>query len=263
MTTRKSNRTKRTRRADRGNSMTATGRKTRTRDHRTPMGIRGFDALVDGGVPQGKCILLSGTPGTGKTIFSLEYIYQGAVRFKEKGLFVSFEEQAENLRAQAAKFGWDYPLLEKQGIVTFLNIPVSEIKQNTVDEIVNFIRKNRIRRLVIDSLSALAINSPTAHVKVTDITAYSIQRFIYSFVNRLKSLREVTSLLISQTQEGQLSRDSVSEFVCDGIITINYEALGGEYSRSLIVRKMREVNNDEDVHPLEISKKGIIIHSLS
>ena len=56
--------------------------------------------------------------------------------------------------------------------------------------------------------------------------------------------------------------DGVSEFICDGVVLIKYESLGGDFSRTLRVRKMREVNNDEDIHPLEIGEKGIIIHSL-
>jgi len=84
---------------------------------------------------------------------------------------------------------------------------------------------------------------------------------MYYFINDLRN-KGVTSLLISQTVEGQLSSDEVSEFICDGIVHIKYESLGGDYSRSLIVRKMREVKNDEEVHPVEIGKEGIIVHKL-
>ena len=77
-------------------------------------GITGFDELVEGGFPKGKCILLSGTPGTGKTIFSLQYIYNGAKRFKEKSLYISFEENKEHLFSQAKKFGWDLEKLENE-----------------------------------------------------------------------------------------------------------------------------------------------------
>jgi len=85
---------------------------------------------------------------------------------------------------------------------------------------------------------------------------------MYSFINDLRDIKnDVISLLISQTTNDQLSRDTVSEFVCDGIVHINYETLGGEYSRTLTVRKMRGTHNDEDIHPLEIGKEGLIVHT--
>ncbi|MBI5148916.1 hypothetical protein HZA33_04525, partial [Candidatus Pacearchaeota archaeon] len=58
------------------------------------------------------------------------------------------------------------------------------------------------------------------------------------------------------------TRDTLSEFAADGLIIITFEALGGEFSRSLIVRKMRQTKNDEDIHPLEIGKNGIVVHNV-
>jgi KaiC/GvpD/RAD55 family RecA-like ATPase len=108
----------------------------------------------------------------------------------------------------------------------------------------------------------LSINIPTTHTHAVDITELYVKRFIYGFISELRGMKDVTSLLISQTTDSQLSRDTVSEFICDGIILMAYETMGGDYSRSLIVRKMREVYNDDDVHPVEIGKRGIIVHNL-
>ena len=225
-------------------------------------GIKGFDKLVEGGFPRGKIILLSGTPGTCKTIFALQFLYNGATMFNEKGMYISFEEKADNLKKQALQFGWDFDKLEKNDDVHIITISPSDIKNDTASEIVKIASDNKIKRLIIDSLSALSINTPTTYSKVTDITEISIKRFMYSFINDLKSINNgLTALLISQTTNGQLSRDTVSEFICDGIVHINYETLGGKYSRTLTIRKMRETNNDEDVHPILITNKGLIIHT--
>jgi KaiC/GvpD/RAD55 family RecA-like ATPase len=226
-------------------------------------GIKGFDALVEGGLPRGKIILLSGSPGTCKTIFALQFLYNGAKQFDEKGLYISFEEKIESLKAQALQFGWDFDKLEKEKKIKIISITPENITESTAAEIIRMAHDNKFSRLVIDSLSALSINTPTTFAKVTDLTEISIKRFMYKFINDLRSIQDgVTSLLISQTTNGQLSRDGVSEFICDGILHISYESMGGQYSRQLTIRKMREPSNDEDIHPLEIGKKGLVVHEL-
>lgn len=228
---------------------------------KTQTGIKNFDKLLSGGFPAGSTILLSGTPGTGKTIFALEFLYRGATKFDENGLFITFEEKEDFLINQARQFGWDLGSVKKK--LQIISIPISELSQTTMKDIKKIIKKNNIKRLVIDSISALLINTPTIHGDFSKVNDFIIKRFIYSFINELRQTTDVTSLLITQApDEKSFSIDNVSEYVCDGIVHITYESMGGAYSRSLIVRKMRQVKNDEDIHPLEISKSGIVIHDL-
>lgn len=224
--------------------------------------IEGFDALIEDGLPKGCSILLCGTPGTGKTIFALEYLYNGAVHSNEKSLYITFEENADNLRKQARQFGWNLEELEKKGKLTILDIAPKSIIETTGKDIISRVQKGKYDRLVIDSLSALAINTPNTFGSVTDITEISIRRFVYHFISELRATN-ATTLFISQTpDERKFSNDGVSEFICDGIIHLRFETLGGNFSRSLLVRKMRKVKNDEDLHPFEIGSKGINIHNL-
>jgi len=226
-------------------------------------GIKGFDKLVQGGIPKGKSILLSGTPGTGKTIFALQFLYNGAVKYNEKGLYVTFEEKIEDLKNQAKQFGWDFDKLEKESKVKIISISSTELSNNTVNDIIKIAQSSKVTRIIIDSLSTLSINTPVVSTNVTDLGDFTIKRFIYSFIDNLRVLENTTALLISQNiTEGLLSSDKVSEFLCDGVIHLLYESMGGEFSRSLMVRKMREVKNDEDIHPLEINNKGLVVHSI-
>ena len=229
---------------------------------KTKTGIKGLDELIQGGFPLGSRILLSGTPGTGKTIFGLEYLHNGAKKFDEPGLYVSFEEESENIREQASQFGWDLKELERQQILIIISIPPSEITNNTIADIIRIIEKHSIKRLVIDSISTLSLNTPSMHVNANSINEFAVKHFIYSFIDKLKKLKNTTALLISHAHDNDFSKDYISEFISDGIIHITFESMGGEFSRSLLIRKMRRVKNDEDIHPLEISSKGIIIHNI-
>ncbi|MDP2749349.1 MAG: ATPase domain-containing protein, partial [Nanoarchaeota archaeon] len=202
---------------------------------RIKTGIKGFDELNEGGFPKGSTILICGMPGTGKTIFALQYLFNGAAKFNEKCLYVSFEEEKRHLIEQAMQFGWDIEKLEKKGLFKMVNIDSKNIDNDTIQDICDVIMKNNITRVVIDSLSTLSINTPAVHTKISELGNFAVKRFLYSFISSIRTLG-VTSMLISQTSdEKSLSTDGISEFLCDGIIHISFESMGGAYSRSLSV----------------------------
>ncbi|MFC1768216.1 RAD55 family ATPase [Nanoarchaeota archaeon] len=243
---------------------------------RVKTGIPGFDPLVQGGFPYGSSILITGSPGTGKSIFGIQYIYNGATKYGEKGLYVSFEQRKDDIINQASQFGWNLnnPKIE------VLTIPITQVRGETVEFIKEKIKKEKIKRVVIDSLTTLTVNAPiyssTKDVAIKDVISestvfsppiigdYLVKHFIYAFIESLQQVEDATAVLISENsnEPGFLSRDTVSEFACDGVVVINFESLGGDFSRTMIVRKMRQTKNDEDVHPVEISDKGLIVHKI-
>lgn len=228
----------------------------------TETGIRGFDKFVEGGFPKGSSILISGSPGTGKTIFGIEFLHNGAIKYDEPGLYVSFEQRKDAIKAQAKQFNWDLEKLEKGKKIVIWDLPATLIEKNTADRIIKVIKENNIKRVVIDSLSTITFNTPTIRAEIRDIGDVAIKRFVYSFISKLKETG-ATILLISQNRnDGSLTIDGVSEFICDGIINLKFQPMGGRFSRSLIIQKMRRRKNDEELHPIEISKKGIVVHSL-
>lgn len=248
-------------------------------DSRVPTGIPGFDSLIQGGFPKNSNILIAGIPGTGKTIFGMQYLVNGAEKYNEKGLYITFEQRKEGIINQARQFGWDFEKLDKSGKLRIMHIPINKINDRTANDIRIIIIKEGIKRVVIDSLSTLVINAPL-YMKITDIPLnkflsdkvilsqpiigeFFVKKFIYEFVDTLKGFN-CTSLLIGESPQNSeyMTRDTISEFVCDGVLVITFEALGGEYARSLIIRKMRETKNDEDIHPLEIGNKGIVVHKI-
>src|SRR4051794_14050749 len=74
---------------------------------KVPTGITGFDDVTEGGLPRGRPTLVAGGPGCGKTLFGLEFLINGAVRFGEPGVFVTFEETAADLHLNVRSLGCD------------------------------------------------------------------------------------------------------------------------------------------------------------
>ena len=246
---------------------------------RIKTGIKGFDELVQGGFLLGSTVLVIGTPGTGKTLFSLEYAYNGASKFKEKSMFITLEQKLDELRENARNIGLDLEPLEKSGELILMYIPVNELDTHTIDKIKEEVKNKKIKRLVIDSLSTLAVNAPIytpiRDIALRDIMNYKaffsppilgdfvVKRFVYGFISDLKDTECTTVITSEAPEKGEfLSRDTISEFLADAVLLLTFESMGGEYSRSLLIRKMRGTNNDEDIHPLEISNNGIVVHNI-
>jgi len=94
---------------------------------RVPTGIDGLDELIEGGIPRRRMILVSGSTGTGKTIFSSQFIYRGATDYNEPGIFVTLDERPETIREDMLQFGWDFRKLEQEGMIRIIDGTVSRV----------------------------------------------------------------------------------------------------------------------------------------
>lgn len=236
---------------------------------RIKTGINGLDELLQGGLPKGYCVLISGAPGTGKTIFGLQYLYNGA-RNGEKGLYIAFNEQVEDVLLQPNVFGWDvYKYIESGK----LHIMCVDIKEFNMKALVNEIKDGGYDRVVVDSLSMiLAYPIAIEDIDISFTLKDRLDRLVPSPIhvsvatrllvaNVISSLRKLdcTSLIVSElveTQSGGQSRDTISEFLVDGVITLQYVMVGIESSRNLMIRKMRATAHSENIHPIEF-KEGV------
>ena len=219
--------------------------------------IPGFDELIENGLPQGSTILVSGIAGTGKTILSLEYLYNGATRDNHRCLYFTFEEKKKALIEQAGQFGWDLEKLEKNQKLKIISMGTENIDMDYVEQILEIIKTFKPQRTVIDSINTLAYLATCDELAPCE---HNIKKFIYYFLAKFKQIEDLTSIFISQ--KDNKTSNTIAEYICDGIINIDYESMGGDFSRTMTIRKMRRTKNNEDLHPLEISKEGIRVHNI-
>jgi KaiC/GvpD/RAD55 family RecA-like ATPase len=240
------------------------------RMNRVKTGISGLDGLLEGGFPGGRSILVSGACGTGKTIFCMQYIYNGAKEYSEPGVYVTLDERPDLIREDVLRFGWDLKKLEEQnmlhivdGSIAKLGMPSEEefslpVTGFDVDklllEVMRVIKRIGAGRVVIDSIPALGFNFDNEN---------EIRKAILKLSYMLMR-SGVTSLLTSEVQEGTATfgKYGVEEYVVDGVIVLHYMGVGTQSNRTLHIRKMRATKHSEDLHPLEISNKGIKVHKI-
>src|SRR2546425_4826632 len=133
-------------------------RSTPDADARVSTGIPGLDELLEGGFPTGSLITLAGRPGTGKTIFGSQFLYQGALEAREPGMYVSMLEGRKAYFRNMGRLGLDLLPLEKKDLFRFLEMPTlsAEGLPAIWEEIVRNIDEAGIVRLVIDSFTAMS-----------------------------------------------------------------------------------------------------------
>ncbi|HZX20691.1 MAG TPA: ATPase domain-containing protein [archaeon] len=234
---------------------------------RVATGVPGFDELVEGGFPEGRTILISGACGTGKTIFCTQYLYNGAKKYNEPGIYVTLDERPELIRQDMLRFGWDMRKLEEEkklqiidGSLAKIGIPSEEefaMPATGFDidklllEIMRTVKKIGAKRLVIDSIPALGFNfeSETEIRNAILKLSYLLMRI------------GVTTLMTSEMAEGEskFGKYGIEEYVVDGVIVMHYMGIGTRSNRTIHVRKMRATKHSEELHPLQIGAKGITI----
>jgi len=199
---------------------------------RVATGVPGFDGLIEGGFPKNFTILLSGSPGTGKTIFGLRFLKEGLDK-GEKCAYITYSQAPKDIQDQASEFGWDMSRLE------FLELRPEEFEEALAGKHYN--------RIVLDSLSSIAV-----------MTRDSLGRFIM----KTKEMG-CTSVLISELPKESvwLSRDTISEFLTDGVIILKSVEAAGEVKNLLKVEKMRSTKIEKKSNIYSITDKGFEVKS--
>lgn len=200
---------------------------------KTTTGIYGLDRSLRGGLPRGDTVIVSGRPGSGKTILCGEFLYKGAAECSENGLYVSFSEGRETFKDNMLRLGFDFNDPELQGSVEILDfISVKEKGLDPVIEtIVNKVDRNSVERLVIDPYSAMVDALPS----VIDV------RVTTHILTRLMKQTGCTTLLVTclTGETGKEERVGVEGAISDGVILLKRGNLDGSTLRTLEIPKMR------------------------
>lgn len=225
--------------------------------------IEGFDDISHGGLPVGRATLVSGTSGTGKTIFATQFLYNGITYFDDPGVFVTFEESPADIIKNAQSFGWDLKSLIDAGKLFILDASPDPEGQDIIgnfdlsaliERIQYAIRKYKAKRVSIDSITAVFQQYDAASV---------VRREIFRLVARLKQVGVTTIMTTERDHEyGPVARFGVEEFVSDNV-TIMRNVLEGERRRRTIeILKLRGTTHMKGEYPFTMTNQGISIFPL-
>ena len=231
--------------------------------HKITTMIEGFDDISHGGFPVGRTSLVSGTSGTGKTLFAVQFLYNGIEHFKEAGVFVTFEETTADIIKNAVSFGWDLQKLIDEGKLFILDASPDPEGQEVVgnfdfsaliERIQYAIRKYKATRVSIDSVTALFQQYDSASL---------VRREILRLVTRLKFLGVTTVITTERTEEyGLVARFGVEEFVSDNVVIVRNVLEGERRRRTIEILKLRGTTHMKGEYPFTITANGMNIFPL-
>jgi KaiC/GvpD/RAD55 family RecA-like ATPase len=238
------------------------------RIERVKTGIKGLDELLSGGLPKESITLVSGPPGSGKTIFCYQFIATGLQEGK-KCLYLTLDKKIEGLLLQAAQLGINFQPAIESGQVKFLFLNIN--KKLIYESMVNEILSGNYDRVVLDSITPLSempiyTNNPdfTSESDAIDHEEMSTGNFpvrrlhLHYIMNALETAK-CTAVVTSElpSSSSNYSRDGLSEFLADGVIIFSLDPTMDR--RKLAVMKMRSTKHTLKPQNIEIGKGGIQI----
>jgi circadian clock protein KaiC len=218
---------------------------------RVRTGIPGLDGMLEGGFIRKSSVLVRGSTGTAKTIFTLQFLHHGAVKEDEPGVYISFAESREATYNHGRKFRWDLEKLAGRGMFTVIRYDPHEIVK-IMEEGGGLVRDT------IESLGAkrLAIDSLTAYEMFFE-SRYKANQSVLSLFELLKKW-EVTALVTSEfpVSPKKEASDRLG-FLTEGIINLYHIRRKDTRMRALEIVKMRDTVHSEEVNRFVIGKEGV------
>lgn len=221
---------------------------------KVPTYIVGLDDILEGGLPRNRTTLVLGSPGTGKTNLSLEFLYRGAINH-EPGIFLGFEESREGLIQNALSFGWNLEALEKENRLFIMEgrlnpetiVSGSFSLKPLLSIISHKARELKARRLVIDALDVLLrlLEDPL------------VIRSELHYLNHWLGQQGLTSILTIKPRENGSHLQDFFMSMADCAIVLDARVLNQVTTRRLRVIKYRGSSFGRNEYPFVITDKGL------
>jgi len=229
---------------------------------KVPTGIHGFDEVTGGGLPKGRVSLVAGSAGSGKTVFAMSFLVNGAEQYGEPGLFVSFEESSEDLEVNFASQGFDLQALEEQGLVELDHI---RIERSEMEETGEYDLEGLFVRLgaEIDAIGAKRVVLDTIEVLFSAFNDEVIIRAEIKRLFRWLADRGVTAIVTGESGQGEITRHGLEEYVADFVVVLNHLVSDETATRRLRIVKYRGSAHGTNEYSFLIDEKGVSVLPIS
>ena len=221
---------------------------------RIPTGIPGLDGMIQGGLVKNTVTIVKGGPGSGKSIFCMQFLVGGIQNWGEPGIYLSFEESEERILRDMEGFPWPLKRLIEEGKLHILHCTPEQVNQVLVTgggTIRDLIDKTRAKRIVIDSLSAFVLLFDDELEK---------RKAASSFFEAIRRWDCTALVTVESDPETEGASGLPLEFEADAIIILYNQRRETVRERSLEILKMRGTNHTNRILPLKISSEGIIVY---
>lgn len=223
---------------------------------KAPTGIAGLDEITGGGLPRGNATLIEGGPGCGKTVLAMQTLVNGARRFDEPGIFVAFEESSLRLIANAAKFGWDLPALQRKKLFFLDAHPKADLIQSGSFDLSGMLATLAAKA---DEMGAKRIVFDAVDMVLTLLNDPQIERREAMRLHEwLLTQRLTTIITCKRGDDGLLQPPFLFlQFMVDCAVILRHEIVQGVSQRNLRVLKFRGSTFEENESPFVIGRSGM------
>ena len=221
-------------------------------------GITGLDEITEGGLPMNRPTLICGAAGCGKTLFSIEFIVHGALKFNEPGVFMAFEEKTEELAINVASLGYDLNQLQNDKLIKLDHV---HIERSEIEETGEYDLDGLFIRLgyAIDSIGAKRVVLDTIENLFSGLSNQGIIRAeLRRLFNWLKE-KKVTTIITGEKGDGLLTRHGLEEYVSDCVILLDHRVFNKISTRLLRIVKYRGSVHGTNEYPFLIDQDGISV----
>jgi KaiC domain protein len=223
---------------------------------RVKMGILGLDDMLGGGLIPGSICSIIGTYGTGKTTFSLEFVWEG-LKKKENIIYISLEEREDRILTYMKMKGWDVePFLNKSLYIIRLDPTDFNLANNRIkNELPKLIEEVKADRVVIDPISLFE------DLFTTD---FDRRQEMFRFIEGLRD-KKCTIMMTSETDRNNVfsSRHGLIEYLSDTVILLRYVRPSDltDVHLALEVVKMRMSAHSREIKPYELMQDQVLVYS--